>query len=132
MVVDASAIVALLTAEARVGDWVAHLCHGATLAAPELMMFEVANVLRRHELAGLLDATSARLAHQDLLDLAVQRWPYPALADRAWKLRATLTVYDAAYAALAELLDAPLVTLDARISRAIGPRCNILTYTSPD
>jgi predicted nucleic acid-binding protein len=52
----------------------------------------------------------------------VQRAP---LLARCWELRATLTAYDAAYVALAELLQAPLVTADGKLSGADGPRCPI-------
>lgn len=50
------------------------------------------------------------------------------LARRVWELRDDLTAYDAAYVALAELLDAPLVTLDSRMARAAGPRCRIVAF----
>lgn len=126
VVPDASALVALLVGEPEVGDFMAAVCKGAHLAAPHLMPFEVSNVLRRHERAGLLDATATRLAHQDLLDLPVQYWPYDALAERVRELHTNLTAYDAAYVAVAETLDAPLVTLDSGISRAPGIRCALL------
>lgn len=129
VVLDASATVALLTDDGPAGTWVAKTVAGATLFAPELMPFEAANILRRHALAGLLDPSEASLAHADLLALPVTRLPYPTLADRAWELRANLTSYDAAYVALAEVLPAPLVTLDARIGRASGPRCEVLAYS---
>jgi predicted nucleic acid-binding protein len=48
------------------------------------------------------------------------------VAERAWELRGSLTAYDAAYVAVAELVGAPLLTLDARLSRAPGPRCRFL------
>ncbi len=127
LVVNASAVVALLTAEATIGDWVAGVCRGQMLEAPELMPFEVSNILRRQEQAQLIDGTTARLAHDDLLDLAVQHWPYFAISRRAWDLRSNLTAYDASYVALAELIGAPLVTLDKRLERAMsGKGCEIL------
>jgi len=123
VVVDASAIVALLTADLCTGTWVAEHCSEAVLAAPEVLPFEVGNALRRLERAGLLDVTAAAMSHQDLIDLSVQLWPYRALADRTWELRHALSVYDGTYVALAEALDAPLITVDVRLSRANGPRC---------
>ncbi|GAA1894634.1 type II toxin-antitoxin system VapC family toxin [Asanoa iriomotensis] len=128
MVIDASAAVALLADGGPAGDWVAATVAGARLAAPEPMPFEAANILRRHALAGLLDATAAGLAHADLVDLPVDLYPYRGLDERVWHLRGNLTVYDAGYVALAELLSAPLVTLDARIARATGPECPVLAY----
>ncbi len=91
------------------------------------MMFEAANIIRRHERADLIDSAQAAQAHVDLLDLTTEHWPYEALAGRAWELRANLTSYDASYVALAELLDAPLLTLDHGIARASGPRCRVVT-----
>jgi predicted nucleic acid-binding protein len=54
-------------------------------------------------------------------------WPVGRTSARAWELRGSVTYYDASYVALAELLDAPLVTLDPRLARAPGPRCEFLT-----
>ncbi len=124
-VLDASALVALVTPSGPLAARVADLCEGSALAAPHLLPYEVANVLRRQELAGSLDPTAARLAHQDLLDLRVELWPYEATADRVWALRGGVPAYDAAYVAVAEALDAPLVTLDRRLARAPGPTCPI-------
>jgi predicted nucleic acid-binding protein len=67
-----------------------------------------------------------------LLALAVERYPYSFMARRAWQLRDNLTVFDASHVALAELLDAPLVTLDASLARATGPRCEFLVYPGTD
>jgi predicted nucleic acid-binding protein len=100
---------------------------GADLAAPSLVAFEVANIIRRHELAGLVSRDQAAQAHADLLDLAIEQWPYDLLAVRAWQLRENLSIYDAGYVALAEFLDADLVTLDRRIGRAPGIRCIVAT-----
>ncbi len=127
VVVDSSALVAMLTDAGATGDWVASTLERRPLAAPELVMFETANILRRHQLAGRLAPVEATLAHQDLQSLPMQLWPYLPLAGRAWELRETLTAYDASYVALAELLDGSLVTLDARLARASGPQCQILT-----
>lgn len=128
IVVDASAVVAMLSDDGPAGQWAAAQATGARLAAPALMPFEAGNILRRQVLAGVQDASAASLAHADLLALPVALCPYAALAERAWALRANLTIYDAAYVALAELLGTRLVTLDARLSRASGPRCPISTY----
>ena len=129
VVIDASALVALLADGGATGEWVAESVAAAVLAAPHLALFESANVLRRQLLHGALDQTQAALAHADLLALPLQLWPYATLADRAWQLRGNLTAYDASYVALAELLDAPLITLDGKLTSAHGPRCRILTPT---
>lgn len=125
VVCDASALVALLLDGGRDGRWVTQALSGADLSAPSLVAFESANIIRRHELAGLVSADQAAQAHADLLDLAIERWPYEILATRAWELRRNLSSYDASYVALAELIGASLVTLDRGIGRAPGLRCTI-------
>lgn len=125
LVCDASALVALLLDGGPDGQWVTQALSGADLAAPSLVGFEAANIIRRHALAGLVSADQAAQAHADLLDLAIEHWPYELLAPRAWQLRRNLSIYDASYVALAELTDATLVTLDRRISGAPGLRCTI-------
>ncbi|MHB2022145.1 MAG: type II toxin-antitoxin system VapC family toxin [Mycobacteriales bacterium] len=127
VVCDASAVVALLLDAGPDGRWAADALAGADLAAPSLFAFEAANILRRHELAKLISPDQAAQAHADLLDLAVEHWPYELLAPRVWELRQNLTSYDASYVALAELLDVALVTLDRGIARAPGLRCKFAT-----
>lgn len=128
VVIDASAAVALLSDGGPAGEWVTRQVLGARLAGPDLLPYETANILRRNALAGVLDAGLAALAHDDLLALAIDVYPYRVLAQRTWSLRDTVTCYDGAYVALAELLGARLVTLDARLARAPGPSCEIVAY----
>lgn len=125
VVCDASALVALLVDGGAAGQWTATALRGRDLVAPHLVVFEAANILRRHELAGLISTDQAAQAHADLLNLAIELWPYEVLASRAWELRRNLAVYDAAYVALAELSGALLVTLDVRIALAPGIRCTL-------
>jgi predicted nucleic acid-binding protein len=93
------------------------------LAAPHLLHAEVANVLRRSELAGDISGDVSRLAYSDLLDLAVDLYPFEPFAERVWELRRSVTAYDACYVALAESIDASLATLDDRLAAAPGPEC---------
>ncbi len=130
LVCDASAVVSALLDSGEAGTWVAERLAGAELFAPALMPFECSNIIRRHELGGLVSADQAVQAHADLLDLPVDLWPYELLAERIWQLRANLTSYDAAYVALAETLGLVLVTLDQRIQRAPGITCTV--DTSPE
>jgi predicted nucleic acid-binding protein len=127
LVVDASVVVAALVDDGEVGRWADAALDHQGLAAPHLMPFEAANILRRAALRGDVSEDVARLAHADLLDLTVELVTFEALARRAWALRSSVTVYDAAYVALAEALDAPMMTLDIRLSRAAGPRCSFIT-----
>ena len=99
---------------------------GDSLAAPHLMPVEAGNILRRAALAGDISADVASLAHTDLLDLRVEFFPYQPCAERVWELRENVTCYDGWYVAVAELLDAPLATLDSRLANSPGPRCQFL------
>ena len=120
------ALTALLIDDGPDGSWVAQTVAGSTFCAPALVSWETANVIRRLELAGIVSADQAVQAHVDLLDLAIELWPYELLAARAWELRHNLSIYDAGYAALAELLQSPLVTLDRRLAAAPSLACSIL------
>lgn len=125
VVCDSSALVALLLDSGPDGQWAAERLTGSEPTAPSLAAYEVANIVRRHQLAGLVSAEQADQAHADLLYLAIDYWPYEALAARAWELRQNLSLYDATYVALAELTDTTLVTLDRRIGGAPGVRCAV-------
>jgi predicted nucleic acid-binding protein len=126
LVVDASMVVAGLTDSGAGGQWAESLLAGEVLTAPHLMPVEVANILRRAAAAGDISADVASLAHSDLLDLRVEFFPYQPCAGRVWELRENVTCYDAWYVAIAELLDAPLATLDDRLANCTGPRCQFL------
>lgn len=126
-VVDASLVVAALLDTGAVGRWAEAQLASGGLAAPHLMLVEAANILRRAAASGDVSSDVATLAHDDLLDLRVELFPYAALAPRVWELQQNLTAYDACYVALAEALGAPLFTLDLRIPRATGPKCRIVT-----
>lgn len=123
---DSSAVVALLLDSGPDGRWAAEQLSGVRLLAPSLVMFEAGNIIRRHELAGLVSPDQAVQAHADLLDLTIEQWPYDLLAWRVWELRSNLSSYDASYVAVAELAGASLVTLDRRIGRAPHLRCTVL------
>lgn len=127
VVVDASCVVAALVDGGGAGRWAEAQLVSTDLAAPHLMPVEVANVLRRAVLAGDVTPDIGSFAHGDLLSLPVTLFAYEPLADRVWELRTTVTAYDACYVALAELLDAPLATVDVRLARSTGPRCAFLT-----
>jgi predicted nucleic acid-binding protein len=125
LVVDASVLAVALADDGPDGDAARTRLRNETLAAPELVDLEVTSVLRRQNRAGLLDARRAQLAMGDLAALPMRRAPHVPLLARCWELRDNLTVYDAAYVALAEALDATLITGDRRLARSAGPTCNI-------
>ena len=91
-----------------------------TLHAPHLIDVEVAQVLRRYAATGQIDPERCRAALADLADFSLRRYPHDFLLPRIWELRDNLTAYDAAYVALAEALDAPLLTRDRRLAAAPG------------
>lgn len=119
-------VVAALTNGDEDGRWAEELLAGESLAAPHLMPVEAANILRRAALAAEISADVASLAHADLLDLRVELFPYQPCAQRIWELRENVTCYDGWYVAVAELLDAPLATLDGRLAHSVGPLCQFL------
>jgi predicted nucleic acid-binding protein len=91
-----------------------------TLHAPHLLDVEVAQVLRRYVREKALTTQRGHEALEDLADLPLNRYPHDFLIPRVWELRTTLTAYDAVYVALAELLEAPLLTCDGKIASAAG------------
>lgn len=96
-----------------------------TLHAPYLIDVEVAQVLRRFVREKRMSAQRGKEALEDLADLPLHRYPHDFLIPRVWELRGTLTAYDSVYVALAEVLDAPLLTCDAKIGSASGHRARV-------
>lgn len=123
IVVDASVVVTALANDGAEGRQVRERVAGERLAAPELLDLEVVSAFRRMCAAGTLTAERAQAAVTDLHDLRVQRVPHRPLLARCWELRKNVTVYDAAYIALAESLDATLLTADRRLVKAPGAQC---------
>ena len=95
---------------------------------PHLFDVEVLQALRRHSLRGDLSGEQGRLILNLLREMKAVRYPHAPLAARIWELRDHLTAYDAAYVALAEVLDAPLVTMDARLAQAPGHKAAVELY----
>lgn len=126
VVVDASVVVAALVDNTALGRWAEEVIQGRNLVAPSLLPFEVANILRRLSAAGHFSADVAALAHRDLLRMNIQLVDYEAVADRVWALRDNFTCYDASFVALAEILDAPVATLDQKMAKAPGTSCEFL------
>ena len=87
------------------------------------------SVIRLDHRLGRLDDTASTQAVDDLRDWPGERFGHQPLLDRLWALRAMVRGWDAAHVALAEVLDATLLTLDARLAAATGPRCRIDVIT---
>jgi predicted nucleic acid-binding protein len=96
-----------------------------TLHAPHLLDIEVAQVIRRYAAKGEIDGERGRAALADLADFPFRRYPHDFLLPRVWDLRNNLTAYDAVYVALAEALDAPLLTCDRRLAAAAGHHARV-------
>ena len=125
IVADASILGVALADDGPDGDRARARLSGEHLAIPELADLEVASVLRRQLRAGAMDARRAWLALDDLAALPARRAPHRPLLARCWELRDNFTPYDAAYVALAEAMNATLLTGDRRLASAPGSRCNI-------
>lgn len=125
LVVDASVLAPALADDGPDGDAARARLRAQSLMAPELIDLETTSVIRRQSQAGHLDLRRAVLALTDLVEMPLRRASHLPLLERCWELRQNLTVYDAAYVALAEVLDVVLVTADARLAKAPGPRCEI-------
>jgi predicted nucleic acid-binding protein len=123
IVVDASAALELLLNRRAAGALRERLFRPReSLHAPHLLDVEVLHVLRRYNLTGEMNDARADEAIRNYLALPIERYSHELLAPRIWQLRSNLTAYDAAYVALAELLDAPLLTTDARLARSSAAR----------
>lgn len=125
LVVDASVLFEVLVGTGRAEPIRRRLAADLDHTAPHLVDVEVLGVIRRHHLFGGLDLTAATQAVDDLRDWPGERVGHRPLLTRAWELRATVRHADAVYVALAEALDSPLLTTDARLAGAPGPTCRI-------
>ena len=121
IVLDASAVIELVLGSPRGATVHARIQRrDESLHAPHLLDVEVASVLRRYQLSGALSSEDGREALADLAGLDIVRYPHDPLLPRVWELRTSVTAYDAVYLALAEVLEAPLLTLDRRLARVRG------------
>src|SRR6202040_3336007 len=126
IVVDASALIeVLLRTPAAIAVDRRLFDPRRTLHAPHLLDIEVAQVVRRYAANREIDGERGRMALADLADLPLRRYPHDFLLPRVWDLRNNLTAYDAIYVALAEALDAPLLTRDERLAAASGHQARI-------
>jgi predicted nucleic acid-binding protein len=125
LIVDASCLFEVVSRYPRAEQIRARLDTGPALAAPHVIDVEVLSIIRRDHLRGLLDGTAAQLATEDLRDWPGERYSHRPLLDRAWELRQNVRAWDAFYVALAEALDATLITRDRRLGRVHGLRCTV-------
>lgn len=119
IVVDASAAVLALLADGECRQRLST----ESLAVPHLIDAEIAQTLRTHVRRGEIRPAAGKRSLSRWAQLGVQRVGIVGMLDRIWALRENLTAYDASYVAVAEALDCPLLTADAHLANAPGPRC---------
>ncbi len=125
LVIDASCLAEIMTSGPDAEEVRERLAAHDEHVAPHVIDVEVLGVIRREHLLGRMDRTAATQAVQELHDWPVQRFGHRPLLERAWELRDSVRGWDAMYVALAEALNATLVTTDRRLARAGGPTCRI-------
>lgn len=132
-VIDASIVVSVL-ADAEHAPWAEAQLSTAgadrSLWVPHLIDAEVGQALRREVAFGRLGEDRADAALLDLMRMPLRRIDHVGLIHRAWELRHNLSFYDGLYAALAETLNVPLITLDRRLARAIGDVTEVAVLTA--
>lgn len=122
IVADASVVVdMLLGAGGRAGDSLAQrFSRREAICAPHLLDAEVGQALRRFSLRSEMPAARARASLHDLAELPIHRFPHKELLVRAFEFRSNVTIYDGIYLALAEALEAPLLSCDAALGDVPG------------
>ena len=125
--IDANAMVTMLVDDHELGSTTRDLYAAHDLAAPALLGYDVARVLRKLCQRGLVGERMADHALRDLKLVRLDTVPYGDIDRRIWELRNNVSPYDAAYVAVAELLDIPLLTFDDRLRSAPGTHCQFVT-----
>lgn len=125
LIVDASCLYEVLAGAPHAGQARRRLAADHDQAAPHIIDAEVLGIIRRDYMLGRLDRTAAQQAVEDLREWPGERFSHRALLERAWELRNVLRIWDALYVALAEAMDATLLTLDERLGRVQGLNCRI-------
>jgi predicted nucleic acid-binding protein len=124
--VDANVVIRLVLggehAELIAERWTSLRESGRTVAAPSLLRYEVCNVVRRYAVMGVITDEEAAAALDTVLDLRIALNADPSMHRRALSIATSLglpSTYDAHYLALADMLNAPLLTLDRRLARRV-------------
>jgi predicted nucleic acid-binding protein len=124
IVTDASVLAVALGDDGPDGDLVRERLKGEKLAAPEIIDLEVVSVWRRQLMLKKMNLRRATMAMTDLKEIPIYRSPHKPLLRRCLELQNNISVYDASYVALAEILDSILLTADVKLTQSYGPKCN--------
>lgn len=126
VVIDASALLDALVRSGGHGDRARdRLERDLDHHAPDILKAEALSGLRKLTAAGEVAERQWSPLTRQIMDLNIHTYPIEDFIPRIRALRATLTVYDAWYVALAEALEISLVTTDDRLARAPGITCDI-------
>jgi predicted nucleic acid-binding protein len=128
IVVDTSAVLSVLLGRPEVPGLAERLRGDGDLHAPHLLDVEFQHALWRLARTGAVSDDRATDARTDFADLNVVRYPHAPLADRMWELRRNMTAYDATFVVLAEVLEVPLISCDARVARVPGHRAAVEVF----
>ncbi len=120
LVIDTSAIIDAIAAREPAPGLVERLSEDGDLHAPYLLDIEFLHALRAMTMRSEITAERAADARTDFAETALLRYSHEPLSDRIWGLRHNLSAYDAAFVALAEALEAPLITCDGRLASSTG------------
>jgi predicted nucleic acid-binding protein len=130
LVVDTSAVLEALAARDPASGLIERLAQDGDLHGPHLIDTEVLHALRRMTMHGAISEERAADARNDFAALTLVRYPHEPLSDRVWELRHNLTAYDATFVALAEALDTPLISCDARLASAPGHAARVELFAA--
>jgi predicted nucleic acid-binding protein len=125
IVADASVVGPAFIDDGPHGDHARQRIRDQLLFAPSLIDLEVLSMIKGRLRAGAVDQRRAREAVADFLTVRLRRMPHVGLLPRIWDLRDKLSIYDAAYVALAEAIGVPLLTADRGIARTPGLACDV-------
>lgn len=128
IVIDTSALIDAVLSRPPKAGLLTRLSDDADLHAPHLIDIEILHAFRRLALTKAVHEARLNDARTDIDDITLTRYPLGPLADRVWDLRHHLTTYDAVFVALAEALQAPLITCDRRLARAGGHHARVEVF----
>lgn len=125
IVVDSSVLVFAVAYSGAVFELASSMLKEETVAAPHLIDLETLNAIKQLERGGFIDPPSAEASAIDAFLMPVLRYDHRPLVARSWELRHNLSIYDASYVALAEMLKVPLVTADSAFAETPGINCEV-------